>query len=294
MTTTTFSPKASRYADKKLSFFGVVRSEFLKFRTLTTNWVMTGVLAVVVIGFAMLGGLFINSMYKSALSAAEMEGLPAGSVDQSAATSFANDVFSNGAVSMDMANMLIASIAVVFVASEYATRSISTTLATVPKRSMVFFAKLLMMSVYSFTLGFVLSLLGFFASYAILEPAIRDANPFEVGVLYNCLAVAAYFMMLAWMGIGFGALMRNNAGGIVLVVSCLFVLPIMFALFAGGFEWATNMVPYMPNLLGHSMVAYEVAADAKHNNLEAAGYLAIWCVVPAVLGYLRFRFTDSK
>ena len=284
----------SEFAQKRLGFMGVLRSEILKFRTLTTNWVMTLVIAAVVIGLALLGSLLVNTLYNDALSTAQGSGAPAGLAQDTAAENLRSMVFSSGAMGIDMANMLIASVAVVFIAAEYATRSINTTLTVVPKRSMVYLAKLFVLSMYGFITGVVFSALGFIFSYMLLQAEIRERFPIEAGVWLNCIGVGIYFMMLTWMGLGFGALMRNNAAGIVLVVFCLFILPIVLGLFTMGFEWAKTFLDYAPNSLGRQMLAYQLADDAKFNNVEAGGLLAVWCLVPALLGYLRIRFTDPK
>lgn len=336
---------ASEFADKKLTFGGVLKSESLKFRTLTTNWVMTAVIAVVMLGLSALGGFLVNQLHDSYQSAApettqtqqadtgtgteqmptdmqsegqmptdgtadqptaipsDIQSQPATSSQDSSDQGFGSElesfnlgdrVYSMGNTGIDLGNILIASVAVVFIAAEYATRSINTTMTAVPKRSMIYFAKLLVVSAYSFVMGFVLSVAGFFIGYMLLDSGIRDQYPLEAGIWINCLGVGLYFMMLSWMGLGFGALMRNNAGGIVLVVLCLFILTIVFGLFTIGFDWAEKAMEYLPNVLGREMLAYTVEDGAKFNNVEAGGLLAIWCVVPAVLGYLRIRFTDPK
>ena len=56
----------SQFAGKKLSFWGVIRSESLKFRSITTNWVMTAVTAIVMIGMAPLYATILNSMAQDA------------------------------------------------------------------------------------------------------------------------------------------------------------------------------------------------------------------------------------
>lgn len=331
--------KTSQFADEKLNFAGVLRSEALKFRTLTTNWVMTAVIAVVMLGLSVVGGIFVNQLQDNLQTAQEQtQSMPAevpsgsqqapaegqmtaeamptdipadqqtdsaqmpadGSGDAAtggdpfSAVDIGDQIHSLGTMGIDLGNILIASVAVVFIAAEYATRSINTTMTAVPKRSMIYFAKLIVVSVYSFIMGIVLSALGFFIGYMLLDSTLRDQYPIESGIWLNCLAVGLYFMMLSWMGLGFGALMRNNAGGIMLVVLCLFILTIIIGLFTLGFDWAEKAMDYLPNVLGREMLAYTVEDGAKFNNVEAGGLLAIWCVVPAILGYLRIRFTDPK
>lgn len=282
----------SQFADKKLSFFGVVRSEFLKFRTLTTNWVMTIIIAVVMIGLALLMAGSLNMMFDSMKESADQMaqmGPDAPGVDMESIKGYA---YALGAMGIDLGNMLVGSVAVVFIASEYATKSIHTTNTVVPKRSMVYLAKFIVISVYSFVLGFILAAASYFLGTLLLAQEIRDATPFEEGVVYNWLAVAIYFMFMAWMGLGFGALIRNNAGGIMLVVAVMLILPIIFMLLGIGFDWVNDFMKYLPSNLGQKMYTYY--ADSEIGHLEAGSWFALWAAVPALLGYLRFRFTDAK
>lgn len=301
MTTATSTPartqrthSLSKFADKKLSFFGVIRSELLKFRTLTTNWVMTLIIGVVMIGLALMLGLSLNSFFDSmkeqadTAAAAAGPGAPAMSMDQ-----ISNYAHQLGASGIDLANMLVGSIAVVFIGSEYATRSIQTTITAVPKRAMAYLAKFVVLSVVSFVMGFIFAAASYFIGSLLLRSEIRDAAPFESGVWLNWLAVAIYFMFMAWMGLGFGALLRNNAGGIMMVVVLFLIMPIVLNLLGLGFDWVNDFLPYTPANLGSTMYSY-AKPEGDLTQVEAGWWLALWSIVPAILGYLRFVFTDTK
>lgn len=284
----------SRYADNKLSFFGVFRSETLKFRTLTTNWVMTLIIALVMIGLAILMGVMLNNMLDSMNSQPEVTGSGATvgttltTMDQ--IVSYTKEFGSSG---IDLANMLIGSLAVVFIGSEYATHSMQTTITVVPKRSMVYLAKLAVLSIYGFVLGFVLAAISYGVGTMILDQQIKDATSFDALVTHNWIATGIYFVLMVWMGLGFGALLRNNAGGIMMVVVIFLILPIVLQLFSMGFDWVTDFLPYLPSSLGRTMLAEDVP-DADISRKAAVWWFALWSAVPALLGYLRFCFTDSK
>ena len=297
MTTASVSPASaqvnhSRFADRKLTFWGVLRSEVLKFRTLTTNWVMTLILAVVMVGMAPLYSLVVNSMAESAeMMAQASEGM---AQTNAGIESITNMAYALGASGVDLANMLIAAVAAVFIGTEYATRSIHTSLTVVPRRSLLYTAKLLVLSVYGFVLGFVLAALAYAAGYPVLDSAIQDTLEFTSGLVLNWVAVGIYFMFMTWMGYGFGALFRNNAGGIVMVVFLLFVLPIIAAIFMGQFEWVADAYNYLPSGLGRVILTYDLSSDADISYLEGGAWFALWAAVPALLGYLRFTLTDTR
>lgn len=293
---TSIAPR-SAYADKKLSFFGTVRSEALKFRTLTTNWVMTLIVGVVMIGLALLFAMNLNSQADMLRDNPQMAAEMAAQAGEDGASYFTLDGLVHyahglGASGTMLANMLIASIAVVFVASEYATRAIGTTLTVVPRRSMVYVAKFLVVSVFGFITGFVVAALSYFASTPILNEELSSKIDFSSGVVMNWLGVAIYFMLMAWMGLGFGSLLRSNAGGVVLVVVLMFVMQIIFSTLQ--FDWATDFAPYLPASLGNNITSYGLPEDAKVGYQESGAWLALWAGVPALLGYLRFAFTDAK
>ncbi|GAA1742333.1 hypothetical protein HF984_07815 [Rothia terrae] len=290
--TTSVTPRTSTYANHKLSFWGVLRSEALKFRTLTTNWVMTLVIGAVLVLLALAVGAAINQLYsyttdpQLAADAAERGAMPQsveGIVDMT---------YGLGGSGMQLACMLIASVAVVFIASEYATHQINTTLTAVPKRSMVYLAKLIIVSIYAFVIGFVFAAISYFVGLMLVNDNIANQVDFNSGVVMNWLGVAIFSMLMAWMGLGFGALLRNNAGGIVLVVVLMFVISLVFMMFP--WEWATDFAKYLPMAMGETIIGYGLPDDAEIGYVQAGGILALWSAIPALLGYLRFRFTDPK
>ena len=292
MTATSISPRTSTYANHNLSFWGVLRSEALKFRTLTTNWVMTLVIGAVLVLLALAVGAALNKLYdfttdpQAAADAAERGAAP------QTIESIVNMAYGLGGSGMQLACMLIASVAVVFIASEYATHQINTTLTAVPKRSMVYIAKLIIVSIYAFVIGFVFAAISYFVGLLVVNENITNQMDFNSGVVMNWLGVAIFSMLMSWMGLGFGALLRNNAGGIVLVVVLMFVMSLVFLMFP--WEWATNFSKYLPMSMGETLIGYGLPDDAEIGYLKAGGILALWSGIPAILGYLRFRFTDPK
>lgn len=282
----------SHFANRRLTFWGVFRSEVLKFRTLTTNWVMTLLLVVVMVGMAPLYALVLNSMAEDAqMMAQAAEGM---AQTNAGVESITNMAYAMGVSGIDLANMLIAAIAAVFIGAEYATRSINTSLTVVPRRSSLYLAKLLVLSIYGFILGFILAALAYAAGYPVLESSISDSMELTQGLILNWVAAGLYFVFMTWMGYGYGALFRNNAGGIVMVVFILFVLPIIAALFMGQFEWVADAYNYLPSGLGRVILTYNLDQDAEMSYLEGGSYFALWSAIPALLGYIRFVFTDNR
>ena len=197
-------------------------------------------------------------------------------------------------VGMMFGSMLIASIAVVFIGAEYATRQIHSTMTAVPRRSSIYISKLLVLSVWSFLVGVISAVAGYFVAQPILDPGISEQLSVGTPTVLNWLGVGLYCLLMSWMGLGFGAILRNNAGGIVMVVVLMFISTIVFGLLAETADWVADFQPYLPINLGETMTTVGLPEDANINNLEAGIWLGVWALVPALLGWFRFTFTDAK
>ncbi|MFW0155839.1 ABC transporter permease [Rothia sp. P6271] len=261
-------------SDQRLRFSGIVRSEFLKFRTVISHLVMGIAVLAMMAGFGFIGALSIN--YSETLGA---------SLDM-----LRNSAQGIGGAGMSFTSMLFASWAVIFIGSEYSTRSIYTSLTIVPRRSALYIAKFIVVSFIGFFWGFICAAISFgIGSLTIIPELSPQLNS---GVLLNWVAVGLYCMFVSWMGLGFGSLLRNNAGGIILSVITILVTYIVFLLFL-PWDWAKDFTNYLPLPVGSELISYGKADDAKISYTMAASILALWGAVPAFFGYLRFRFTDS-
>ena len=75
-----------------------------------------------------------------------------------------------------------------------------------------------MVTVVAFVVGTLSGILAFFLGQMILTEKLRVS--FDGEVLRITLLLGLYLVVLAWMGFGFGALLRNSAGAIVLTAFC--------------------------------------------------------------------------
>ncbi|WP_237203753.1 hypothetical protein [Rothia endophytica] len=298
MTTATLSAGTAQaspnFSSHKLTFLGAVRGEAIKFRTLATNWIMLAVTLLIMVGMGAMFAVATNQMHESALAAQEAVVVGAAPVAGPTVDDVYNYARGIGDSGMMFGSMLVASIAVVFIGSEYASRQINTTLTAVPRRTTAFVSKLLVVSLWTFFIGFISAALSYGIAQLILDSAITEAVAINGDVVRNWVAVGIYCMLMSWMGLGFGTLLRNNAGGIVLVVVLMFILTIALNMVAGASELIQDFVPYLPMALGQSFTAVGVADDAAITNLEAGLWLSVWCLVPALLGWARLALTDSK
>ena len=294
MSTQTYATKnAPASVAHNLSFLGVLRSEWLKMRSLRSQQVLFIITVVLILGLAMLLAPVFNeqlAQYEKDVSTSQIVNGQSvnGSeiIDQMKSASY-----SIGVVGASLGGIILSSMATVFIASEYATGAMQTSQLAVPRRSLLYSAKALVVTGVAFVVGTLSGILAFFLGQMILTEKLRVS--FDGEVLRITLLLGLYLVVLAWMGFGFGALLRNSAGAIVLTVVLLFVVTIVLSFFRSA-EWASDVSKYLPVHLGENMLVYDTD-QFKDPSYEIRCILfTLWGFVPLVLGWIRFKFNDMK
>ena len=294
MSTQTYATKnAPAPVAHNLSFLGVLRSEWLKMRSLRSQQVLFIITVVLILGLAMLLAPVFNeqlAQYEKDVSTSQIVNGQSvnGSeiIDQMKSASY-----SIGVVGASLGGIILSSMATVFIASEYATGAMQTSQLAVPRRSLLYSAKSLVVTVVAFVVGTLSGILAFFLGQMILTEKLRVS--FDGEVLRITLLLGLYLVVLAWMGFGFGALLRNSAGAIVLTVVLLFVVTIVLSFFRSA-EWASDVSKYLPVHLGENMLVYDTDQFKDPGYGMRCFLFTLWGFVPLVLGWIRFKFNDMK
>ena len=219
----------------------VVRSEWAKLRGLRSTWycALTAVLLIVGLG---------------AVIAA------AGSTYQTAHLSPAK-AMSISLLGVILAQLIIGVLSVLAFSGEYGTGMIRGTLAAVPSRLPVLWAKLIAMGGLVLSVTLVSAALEFFVVTAIQSargaPLITLTDP---GVLRVMVGSSLYLLVVAVIGLALGALVRKTAAGLAVFAAVFFVAPIIVGLLphsiagvarylpsnAGGVLWGSTWAPAHP------------------------------------------------
>ena len=294
MSTQTYATKnAPAPVAHNLSFLGVLRSEWLKMRSLRSQQVLFIITVVLILGLAMLLAPVFNeqlAQYEKDVSTSQIVNGQSvnGSeiIDQMKSASY-----TIGVVGASLGGIILSSMATVFIASEYATGAMQTSQLAVPRRSLLYSAKALVVTVVAFVVGTLSGILAIFLGQMILTEKLRVS--FDGEVLRITLLLGLYLVVLAWMGFGFGALLRNSAGAIVLTVVLLFVVTIVLSFFRSA-EWASDVSKYLPVHLGENMLVYDTDQFKDPGYGMRCFLFTLWGFVPLVLGWIRFKFNDMK
>ncbi len=157
---------------------------------------------------------------------------------------------------------------------EYGTGMIRATLAVVPSRLPVLWAKLIVLAglVFPVTLGCALA--DFFAATA-LESA-RGGSVISLtapGVLRTVVGSSLYLTVVVISGLALGALLRKTAAGLAAFAAVFFVVPIVVNLLPHSM---TGFAPYLPSNAGGALWG---------NPLGTAHPLSPWTGFAVLCGY---------
>jgi ABC-2 type transport system permease protein len=213
---------------------GVLRSEWLKLVTVRSTFWTTLIALLLAGGISLLAG--------SVLGADRGAGDTALRVVTSGILTFVA--------------LVLGVLGVLSIGGEYATLQIRSSDAAVPARWPVLVAKLVVVGLWSFAVGLVVT----FGSYGLLAVLLGGkgvAVPFDGDTVGALVGGAAYLAIVAAFSVGLGALVRASAAGITIVAALLFVAPIIVRLIAAltGADWLTTVDQYLLSSLGGDLFA---------------------------------------
>lgn len=250
----------------------VLRSEWLKMRTLRSTLIVLGLTIVALVGIALLIGAVTNSHFASM------------SPDERAHFSAIDRVLGG----VNIAQLTIGVLGVLLVTGEYSTGMIRATFAAVPRRLPVLWAKLAVFAVVVFVTCLVASFAAFFAGQATLgSHGVGLSAP---GALRAVVGVALYLTVVGLLGVAFGFIIRNTAGGIATLFLLLLVLPGLSNLLPAS--WQNSVVPYYPSNAGQAL--YTQRADhAMMQPWPGFGLFVGYLAVAVLLAALTLRRRDA-
>jgi ABC-2 type transport system permease protein len=240
MTTAAQAAPASHvhHADNiRLTTGGILRSEWIKLRTLRSTVWAYAIMFLVQIGF----GLLLVSI------SVGREGFA-----QSAAAGDAGGIATFGAVSgVAFGQLIVSVLGVMVIAGEYTTGQIRSSLVAVPKRLGVLWAKIVVFGVVTFIVSLVAILLTYLVTSPILSGAGVSSSLFDDGVFLTFVGAAGYLALIGILALVIGAILRSTAGGIAVALGLLLVAPVIFSLIPA--DWAHSVSDWLPGSAGGSI-----------------------------------------
>jgi ABC-2 type transport system permease protein len=215
----------------------VVRSEWIKLATLRSTTITFGVAVVAMIGISVLIAWATVGNWAT-MSPADRQSVAV------------EEVVLSGRF---LAQLAIGVVGVMAITGEYATGMIRATLAAVPSRLPVLWAKLGIYAGVTFALMVVASFAAFFAGNAVLAEH-WDFHLSDPGVLRCVFGAAISLTLICLLGTALGFIVRNTAGAISTLFAILMVLPILG-------EFRPGIDRYLPTSVIDSLLTARIEGD---------------------------------
>jgi ABC-2 type transport system permease protein len=135
------------------------------------------------------------------------------------------DPVSDSFTGLGLAQLAFGVIGVLAISSEYATLAIRTTFAAVPRRRAVIAAKAAVVGALTLLAGQLIAFVTFFAGQQALSAGHLNVTLAHPWALRGVLAAGFYLAVMAWVGLGLGAVIRHTAGAITAMIGVVFLLP---------------------------------------------------------------------
>ena len=250
----------------------VVRAEWTKLRGLRSTWwcALSAVVLIVGLGAAIAGS---GTPYRI-------------SAGNSAA----------GGVSASLAGLLLAQlvigvIGVLAFSGEYGTGMIRATLAVVPSRLPVLWAKLIVLAGLVLPVTLLCAVVDFFAATAINASrggsAITLTDP---GVLRTVAGASLYLTVVVVIGLALGALLRKTAAALPVFAAVFFVVPIVVGALP---HKITGFAPYLPSNAGGALWGNPLTTGHELGPWAGFAVLCGYAVALTGLAAWRLRRRDA-
>ncbi len=243
----------------------VLHSEWIKMRTLRSTLIVLAVTVVGMVGIGLLIAAITNSNFATM------------SADQRANFNAIDRVLGG----VNIAQLTVGILGVLLITGEYSTGMIRATLGAVPTRLPVLWAKLAVFASVVFVVSIISSFAAFLGGEALLgSHGVSLSAP---GALRAVIGVALYLTVAGLLGVAFGFIVRNTAGGIAALFGLLLVLPGLSNLLPNS--WQNSVVPYYPSNAGQALYTQRADHTMMHPWPGFAlfvGYLAIAVVAAAI------------
>jgi ABC-type transport system involved in multi-copper enzyme maturation permease subunit len=247
-----------------------VTSEWIKWKTLRSTWIVLGVAVLGMVVFGLL--VAYNTRHLTA-------NLQANDIDPSATLQ-----------GMYLAQLLIGALGVLFVSGEYSTGMIRSTLAAVPKRIPVLWAKLAVFVAVVATSMVVISLVAFLSAQGLLSHYRPGFSLSDPGVLRVVLGTALYLTLIGVIGEILGWIVRSTPGALVAFVGVVLVVPVLFGDALGN--WGKNVGKFLPSSAGMRF-AESIPNGYALTPWWGLAVLVGWVILGLVVAVVLLRHRDA-
>lgn len=263
------STPAAAHAVRRAGLVHSVRSEWIKLRSLRSTWWTLAAAATTLVGLSAVIGYVVGTTDPSA--------------DPALAPQPSTVLF--GSL---FAQLLVGTLGVLFVATEYTTGMIRSTMAAVPRRASVVLAKLLVLGAVTFVVMLASCTVAFFVGNAALDHYGRGFSISDDTSVRVILASASYLTMVAALGSALGWVLRSTATALATLLGLLLVAPGVLESLG---RFGKDVAPYLPSNAGSSFTSSS-PLPGMLSTWAGFAVLVAWVVAALVAGLVLLRRRD--
>jgi ABC-2 type transport system permease protein len=285
------TPSQGHVTLSRLTFGGLLRSEWIKLRSLRSTFWCYLLVIVLNAGFTLL----IVSRDLTGGAAAGPGRAVTGESGMSLATTAVT-------VGINFTALIAAVLGALMITGEYGTGMIKSTFAADPRRLGAIFAKAIVFGVVTFVVGLVSLVISTLIATPLLKSNSNITLDWSDGTFWLAVIGGAGFLALAGLISYFlGTIVRSSAGGIAVGIGLLFVANIVMAIVESATRaaWASNVDAFLPSRAGGLMFGYGAGTSSVKNGIvtldQTQGLLVVlaWVVVTGIVALVLVKRRDA-
>ncbi len=191
-----------------------------------------------------------------------------------------------------LGQLVIVVLGAMVLTAEYSTGMIRTSLTAMPRRVVVYVAKVVVFACVALVVTFVAAFIAFFLGQALLASTHDNATLSQPNVLRAVIGSALYVTMCGLFAFAAGAILRHTAAAITTVIGLLFVIPILAHLLP--FSWYQDLERWLPDAAGRAL-SVTVGPQPPHlfSPWGQFSVFAIYTLILLIVGAMLFRRRDA-
>ena len=201
---------------------------------------------------------------------------------------------------IQLGQAVIAVLAVLAISNEYSTGMIRTTLTAMPHRPAALAAKAAVLTLLVMAAGVIAAAGSVLAGRLILPghgfTAARGFPPLSLAegpVLRAAAGSVLYLALVALLGLGVAAVVRDSATATGAVLGLLYLPPVIAAVLASNPHWQHRIERYAPMSAGLTIQDTTNLHGLPISPWGGLGVLAAWAAVALLTGGLMLRMRDA-
>ncbi|WP_245979805.1 ABC transporter permease [Gryllotalpicola protaetiae] len=243
----------------RLSFPRLVRSEWIKLRSIRSTVWCFAILFVLNIGFPILIASVGNF---GGATNPHLSGDSAGTIAVTVTT-----------LGVNFTSLVVAVLGVLIISGEYATGMVRGTFTADPRRTGAFLAKALVLAIATFVVSAASTWIAALAIHPILANKNIDFSLGDSKIFLPILGSSVYAVLIALLAFGIGSLVRATAAGVAITLGVLLVAPLILNILTAllsGTHWPADVNTFLPASAGSQLFAYASDTSAAATNGPAA------------------------